>query len=93
MSDRTPETYREAPSAVRSGTPTNPYRMALLIIWIAAGLQAAFLLGGSSGYDPEQYDPEGRLFITLGYAWAVVAVVAAMVHLGVKAVLWKAPAE
>jgi len=92
MSDRTPETYQDVPIAARNGTTINPYRMALLIVWIAASLQAGVLLGGSSDYNPEEYDPEGRLFTTLGYAWAIVAVVAAMVHLGVKAVLWKAPA-
>ncbi|PXA67964.1 hypothetical protein CTB96_14985 [Cryobacterium arcticum] len=64
----------------------------MLGIWIVAGLSAAFFFWAGRESDPNGgYDPEGDLFTALGYVGAVLAVVAAFVHLGVKAVLWKPP--
>ena len=91
MSDRIPERDGEARTSAR-GSHSNPYATTLLGIWSVAGLLAGFFLWAGRDSDPNGgYDPEGDLYSALGYAWAVVAVVAALVHLGVKAVLWKAP--
>jgi hypothetical protein len=92
MSDRVPEREIEPRTPTGGGSRSNPYASTLLGIWVVAGLCAVFFLWAGRDSDPDAaYDPEGDLYTALGYGWAVVAVVAALVHLGVKAVLWKAP--
>jgi len=92
MSDRVPERHGEPPTAARGGSRSNPYVSTLLLIWIVAGVIAVIFLWAGRDSDPNGgYDPEGDLYTVLGCGWAIVAVTAALVHLGVKAVLWKTP--
>jgi hypothetical protein len=93
VSDRIPETHVEPRATVRGGTKINPYVWLLLVIAVVAGVHAAVLLWATSAPDTDEYNPEGDLFNALGYAWAAVAVMAGLVLLGVKAVLWKAPSQ
>ena len=94
MSDRIPERDEEAQPAARGGSPSNPYVSTLLAIWIVAGVFAVFFFWAGRDSDPDAiYNPEGDLYTVLAYAWSVVAVVAALVHLGVKAVFWRASVD
>jgi hypothetical protein len=76
---------------LRAAARKYPYVWAMLVIAVVAGVHAGVLLWATSAPDTDEYDPEGDLFTTLGYARAAVAVMAGLVLLGVKAVLWKAP--
>jgi hypothetical protein len=90
MSDRIPERDAEADVPARGGSRTNPHLLTLLGIWIVSAVCAGVFFWAGRDSDPNAvYDPEGDLYTFLAYAWSMVAVVAALVHLGVKAVLWK----
>jgi hypothetical protein len=94
MSDRIPERHVEPRPAASCRARSNPYVSTLLGIWIVAAVCAVVFFWGGRESDPDAgYDPDGDLYRVLAYAWSIVAVVAALVYLGVKAVLWKAPTD
>jgi hypothetical protein len=94
MSDRIPEHDVEPRPSAPGGRQSNPYVSTLLGIWIVAGVSAGFFFWAGRDSDPNAlYDPEGDLYAVLAYALSILAVAAALVHLGVKAVLWTAPVD
>jgi hypothetical protein len=92
MTDRVPEIYTELRVAARKTQPANPYSRVLLFTWVIAGVIApVFLWNGIDSKPGLGYDPEYVVFNGVGYVFAGIAAVAALIHLAVKAILWTPP--
>jgi hypothetical protein len=70
---------------------TNPYTTTLSVIWALGAIAGTILLWvGGAGAD--DYGNSGStLQLIWGSAFVSLSVIAGLVHLGVNAVLWRAP--
>ncbi|MCU1405941.1 MAG: hypothetical protein JWQ43_2244 [Glaciihabitans sp.] len=94
MSDRIPEFPVRVKPAGQSRVPANPFLVALTLVWVLALVVAAVCLV----IVLQTRDTEGAAMVfdnTVPLAIAqralVVAFVAGIVHIAVKAILWRSP--